>query len=340
MTLPETMKAIVTERKGDLDVLRLKDIPVPVLGDDQVLIKVLAASINNTDINTRVGWYSEDGGWQGATPFPLIQGVDCCGLVVAGRAVIEGRFQKNQRVLIRPCMRLNGWNRSDSKWLGVDCDGSFAEYVKVPETEVFPVNSVWSDAELASIPCAFGTAENMLLRADVSSRDNIMVKGASGGVGSAVVKLAKMRGANVTAVTSHGKLDAVRKLGADTVIVRNDVDMLEDDQFSVVFDNVAGKGVLKALHLLRYGGRYISSGAVAGAVVSLDMRVLYLKDLTVMGSTLWRPDVFPNLISYIEKEQFKPDVSHIFPLEKLKQAQELFIQRKHIGKICVRISEQ
>jgi NADPH:quinone reductase-like Zn-dependent oxidoreductase len=168
------------------------------------LLRVLAAGVNNTDINTRLGWYSSsvtadtsatadtqkiqaqqkvDGGWNGATQFPLIQGTDCCGMIVqVGDNVSQDLI--DQRVLVRACMRPNGYDVIDMVWMASNFDGAFAEYVKVPATEIFPVSCDWSDKELAMIPCAYGTAENMLHRAGVGMGDLVLVAGASGGVGS------------------------------------------------------------------------------------------------------------------------------------------------------------
>ena len=185
----------------------------------------------------------------------------------------------------------------DTVWMGSDFDGAFAEYVTVPAGEAFPVDCDWTDAELGAIPCAYGTAENMLHRAGVTAGDHVLVTGASGGVGSATVQLAHRRGARVTAITSPGKADAVRHLGADEVLAR-DAD-LPSDVFDVAVDNVAGAGFGAVLSALRRGGRYVSSGAIAGAVVDLDMRTMYLRDLRLIGCTAWDEPVFPNLIGYI-----------------------------------------
>ena len=203
MQRPATMKAVVTTGNGGYDRLVWRDVPVPEPGPGEVLLRVLAAGVNNTEINTRLGWYSSsvttatnnaaaieeerpthkaDGGWNVATPFPFIQGTDCCGRVVdAGPEVDRGLL--GRRVLVRPCMRPQGFGSMDNVWMGSDFDGAFAEYVKVPAGEVFEVRCDWTDAELASIPCAYATAENMLHRARAAAGEHVLVTGASGGVG-------------------------------------------------------------------------------------------------------------------------------------------------------------
>jgi NADPH:quinone reductase-like Zn-dependent oxidoreductase len=367
------MHAVVTTGLGGFDRLVFKEVPVPILQPGEVLLQVLAAGLNNTDINTRVGWYGtaaeaansaeatsitstkpgsgevQVAGWNGATPFPLIQGADCCGRVVAQAPDVASAAASpalGQRVLVRACMRVAGFGAPDTRWLGTDFDGAFAQYVKVPASEVFAVDCNWSDAELATIPCAYGTAENMLQRAAVSAADHVLVTGASGGVGSAVVQLAKRRGARVSAITTRDKQDAVRALGADTVLCREDDLLLHLSGASscsgsgdgagsrvvdVVVDNVAGAGFATLLKALRRGGRYVSSGAIAGAQVALDMRDLYLKDLSLLGCTAWVEAVFPSLVAYIERNEIRPLLAGTFALHDLARAQQAFLERQQVG---------
>lgn len=348
----ETMMAVVTTGTGGDDRLAYRSVPVPVAGPGNVLLRVLAAGVNNTDINTRVGWYAgsvtggtdaavaaegrSGGGWNGATPFPLIQGADCCGRVVAtGQGVDTCRV--GDRVLVRPCMRRSGFERMETVWLGTDIDGAFAQYVSVPASEVFAVDCGWTDAELASIPCAYGTAENMVQRAGVSRGDTVLVPGASGGVGSALVQLLSRRGAEVLAVTSPSKAAALRSLGAARVLARHDdlVAALGAESVDVVIDNVGGPAFPAMLKVLRRGGRYASSGAVAGAVVDLDMRDMYLKDITLVGCTAWDAPVFPDLVAYVEKGEIRPLLAATYPLDQIAEAQRAFQQKRHVGKIVL-----
>jgi NADPH:quinone reductase-like Zn-dependent oxidoreductase len=203
----------------------------------------------------------------------------------------------------------------------------------VPATEVFVVESDWSDAELATIPCAYGTAENMVHRAQVSGADHVLVTGASGGVGSAVVQLAKRRGATVTAIVGASKMDQVRAIGADHVIARGDdiVASLGENAVDVVVDNVAGATFGSMLKVMKRAGRYVSSGAIGGPLVTLDMRDFYLKDLRLIGCTAWDEPVFPNLIGYIERNELRPIVAKTFPLEGIADAQREFLEKKHVG---------
>ncbi len=346
-----TMEAVVTTGTGGYEKLDYCNVPIPLPRPDEVLLRVLAAGVNNTDINTRLGWYSssvqggtehlsetvnepdiEDGGWNQATPFPFIQGTDCCGEVVA-RGESTNWPDIGKRVLVRACMRLNGFDSQDNLWMGSDFDGAFAQYVTVPASEVFEIDSDWSDVELATIPCAYGTAENMLHRADVKGTDRVLVTGASGGVGSAVVQLVKRRGAHVIALTGESKLDAVRSLGADQVIPRgSDLSAeVQDSSVDVVIDNVAGEQVGKLLKLMARGGRYASSGAIAGPITTIDMRDFYLKDLTLIGCTAWDEPIFSNLIDYIDKGDIRPLVAKTFELKDIVTAQKEFLKKTHFG---------
>ncbi len=348
-----TMQAVVTTGNGGYDKLEIRDVPIPQPAAGEVLLQVLAAGVNNTEINTRLGWYSSavttstadaalaaptqararaDGGWNAATPFPLIQGTDCCGRVAA---VGEGGDERliGTRVLVRPCMRPRGFESMENIWMASDFDGAFAQYVKVPASEIFPVHCGWSNVELGSIPCAYGTAENMLHRAKLLRGEHVVVAGASGGVGSAAVQLAKRRGAVVTAIVAKSKMEQLRAIGADRVVGRDEdiVAAVGESTVDLVVDNVAGPAFAGMLRVLRRGGRYASSGAIGGPLVSFDMRSFYLKDLTLIGCTAWDEPVFTNLISYIERGEIRPLVAKTFPLERIADAQREFLEKKHVG---------
>jgi NADPH:quinone reductase-like Zn-dependent oxidoreductase len=344
------MKAVVTKGAGGFEQLVYKDVPRPEPGPGEVLLQVLAAGINNTEINTRVGWYAAEvsggtnataatptaraaSGWNAPTPFPLIQGTDCCGRVI----VAEDSRLIGRRVLVRACMRVAGFDRPETRWMGSDFDGAFAQYVVVPAREVFPVACDWSGAELGAVPCAYATAETMLHRAGVSAGQHVLIAGASGGVGAAAVQLTKRRGAKVTAMAGRDKHDAVRALGADALLDRNDdpAAALDARSVDVVLDNVGGAGFARMLAVLKRGGRYATSGAIGGPMVSLDLRMLYLNDLTLAGSTAWDEPVFPNLIGYIERGEIRPAIAATFPLQDIAQAQRRFLEKTHVGKIVL-----
>jgi NADPH:quinone reductase-like Zn-dependent oxidoreductase len=352
MTLPDTMRAVVLTGFGGFDRLVLRDdLPVPRPGSGEVLVKVGAAAVNNTDINTRIGWYSkavdgstedggadgfsaaQDDGWSGAAfAFPRIQGADAAGRVVAvGEGVAPERI--GQRVLIEPVFR--GPDGS-VRYFGSECDGAFAEFALVPSAHAHSIETGLSDSELASFPCAFAAAENMINRSRVASGERVLVTGASGGVGSAAVQLAQRRGALVTAMAGAAKHEAVRDLGAGTLLDRHD--QPAENGSDVVIDVVGGEGFGGLLKALRPGGRYATAGAIAGPLVELDLRTLYLKDLSLLGCTVLDPEVFPNLVGYIERGEIRPVVCASFPLAEIVAAQRCFLEKNHVGKIVLTIS--
>jgi alcohol dehydrogenase len=177
----------------------------------------------------------------------------------------------------------------------------------------------------------------MLHRAQVEPADTVLVMGASGGVGSAAVQLAKRRGAEVIAVASANSHPHLRALQVDHVYARG-ADLLEilgAHRVDVVVDNVAGEAFGRNLQLLKRGGRLVTSGAIAGPAVRLDLRQLYLKDITLIGSTAWDEPVFPNLLALVERNEIQPLVAKVFLLSQIAQAQTEFMQKQHFGKFVL-----
>lgn len=326
-----------------------REISVPQPAPSDVLVRVEAAGVNNTDINTRIAWYSKgnqdatDASWSGhALSFPRIQGADVCGTIVrVGDSVKKDRL--GERVLIEPCIReANGEILKDPWYFGSECDGGFAEYTVVASRHAFRIDSDLESAELASFPCSYSTAENMLTRAKVGRGDRILITGASGGVGSAAIQLAKARGAQVVAVTSPSKAATLRDIGADQAIGRDEnfVSRLGANSIDVVIDLVAGPSWPTLLDLLHPGGRYAVAGAIGGLIVELDVRTLYLKDLSFFGCTVLELEVFGNLVTLIERGNLKPLVAETYPLTRIVDAQEAFEAKTHIGKIVLTFDKQ
>jgi NADPH:quinone reductase-like Zn-dependent oxidoreductase len=353
--IPTKMSAVLTTGHGGSEVLKFSDdVEVPNPSSDQVLIKVLGAGINNTDINTRTAWYSksvsggttsedsqgdnDDGSWSGEPlEFPIIQGADCYGEIVAVGADIDSS-RIGERVLVRTMQQYAVDYRPYECWtMGSECDGAFAEYMLAFSDESFKIESNWSNAELASIPCAYSTAENLLERSGVKEGEVVLITGASGGVGSAAIQLAKRRGARVVAVTSKAKAEMIIEIGADEVINREDklIDSIENQSIDVVIDLVAGEDWGDLLDVLKKGGRYAVAGAIAGPIVELDVRTLYLKDLVLIGCTFQDRQVFQNLIGYIERNEIKPLVSKTYPLKDIINAQKDFVSKKYVGKLVL-----
>mmetsp|Transcript_27760 Transcript_27760/g.64711 ORF Transcript_27760/g.64711 Transcript_27760/m.64711 type:complete len:223 (-) Transcript_27760:114-782(-) len=182
----------------------------------------------------------------------------------------------------------------------------------------------------------------MLHLAGVKAGDRVLVPGASGGVGLAAVQLAKRRGAKVTAICGRDKTGHLRAMGADEVLGGRpgsaewaEVVGRIKGSFDVVVDNVGGSAFPDMIDALKRHGRYVTSGAIAGPVVNLDLRTLYLRDLRLIGSTSWEEPVFPNLVSYIEAGEIKPVVARSYPLSEIVTAQKEFLKKKHVGKFVL-----
>ena len=344
---------------GGLDRIEYRtDVPVPAPGPGEVLIRVAAAGVNNTDVNTRTGWYSKsvrgdtgtdaaagiddadasDSSWSGgALAFPRIQGADVCGRIAAvGPGVDAARV--GERVIVRSLLRAPvDFRPHECHTLGAERDGGFAEFCAAPAADTFAVDCALSDVELGAVPCAFSTAEGLLVRADVGAADRVLVTGASGGVGAAAVQLAKIRGADVTAVCSDAKAEAVLALGADRTIGRgaDPIEGLGAGAASVVIDLVGGSGWPRLLDVLARGGRYACAGAIAGPIVELDLRTLYLRELSLLGSTVQADAVFPNLVRHLESGALRPAIAATYPLSDIVAAQERFLAKDFVGKLVL-----
>ena len=361
--MTDKMKAFVLKGHGDFDQLVYHDDwPIPEIDANEALIKVGACGLNNTDVNTRTAWYSksvsenttggafddaddEDATWGGAAvTFPRIQGADVVGEVVAvGADVDKGLIGK--RVMVDTWLR--DWddpqNRDKCGYYGSECDGGFADYTKIDHRHVHVVESDLSDEELATFATSYITAENMLERAEVTKGDVVLITGASGGVGSALIQLAKRRGAMAIGICSHAKMDDVKSLGADGVIDRDCRDLksaLKDitgsETVSVLADVVGGPDWPLWLDVIERGGRLTCAGAIAGPMVEFDLRTFYLRDLTFTGATIVPVGLFAKLVSYIEKGEIKPILAATYDLHDLHAAQTAFITKSHIGNIVVK----
>lgn len=359
--IPETMAAVLLTGQGGLDKLDYRtDVPVPRPGPGEVLIQVAAVGMNNTDINTRTGWYNADvttgttaaggaagfgadgmGDWSDGLTFPRIQGADCAGRIVAvGDGVDPARV--GERVVCDPYIRdlddLDG--HETAGFFGSEHDGAFAQFARIVAGNAIavPADLPLSDPQLATLPCSGGTAMNMLLMAGARAGDLALVTGASGGVGTFLVQLLKQLGAEVVAVASPSKWPPLRQMGADHLVDRS-ADPLRGAvraatggrPLSLVADVVGGPQFSDYLAVLKRGGRYVTAGAIAGPEVTLDLRTLYLKTLSFFGSTSYRRETFPKLVDSACAGGITPVVADTFPLDRIRDAQTLFLEKRHIG---------
>ncbi|MER9020167.1 alcohol dehydrogenase family protein [Mesorhizobium sp. M0898] len=351
-TLPATMAAVQLIGHGGPEKLVYRtDVKVPSPDRGEVLVKVTACGMNNTDVWVRQGAYGteEDAAavstWrrQGNTlSFPRIQGTDTVGNIIAvGDGVSPARI--GERVMVD----FSIYNRDDDSLADIDYmghgrDGGYAEYQAVPSENAHVVDTDLSDVELATFCCAYLTGEQMLERAALKAGERVLVTGASGGVGSGIVQLARARGAIPYAVAGKGKEQAVRDIGAEAVITRGVADLpaavsaaTGGQPIDVVADLVGGAIFNDLLRILRPEGRYTTAGAIAGPVVQLDLRTMYLKQLQLHGSSQGTRADFRRIVRYIEDKKIRPLVGGVYRLSDFHRAQADFIAKDFVGKLVV-----
>jgi NADPH:quinone reductase-like Zn-dependent oxidoreductase len=373
MASQKIMNGVYLKGHGGLDQLEYRqDLPVPECGADEVLIKVSAAGVNNTDINTRIGWYNSEvtegtmsdsardgidldvvkttksegmGDWNVGLDFPRVQGADIAGRIIeTGQKIDHKRI--GERVIcdpyIRPSDDYEGWENAG--FLGADFNGGFAEFVAVPSRNVYHISEELNltDEALCTLPCSGGTAMNMLLMANVRPGDAMLVTGASGGVGTFLVQIGHALGAKVIAISGKSKFNQVSKLNPLGIADRNSTNLVKDvlditkgAKLSVIADVVGGDCFTDLLSLLQRGGRYVTAGAIAGPMVTLDLRTLYLKSLEFYGSSAYRTDTVPKLIELVEAGKIKPAVNTVLPLSEIHKAQQEFLEKKHVGSLVL-----
>ncbi|SDO12197.1 NADPH:quinone reductase [Phyllobacterium sp. OV277] len=347
-----TMSAVLLTGHGDLDKLVYRtDVPVAQPAAGEVLIEISACGMNNTDVWVRQGAYGTEDDvnavstWRRQEPtltFPRIQGTDIVGHVAAvGAGVSDSRL--GERVMVD----FSIYNRDDDSLADIDYighgrDGGYAEYVAVPAENAHVVNTDMSDIELATFCCAYLTGEQMLERAGLKSGERVLVTGASGGVGSGIVQLARARGAIPYAIVGAGKEQALLDIGAEAVITRGEVGLISAVEhvlggkpIDVVADLVGGRMFNDLLRILRPEGRYTTAGAIAGPVVQLDLRTMYLKQLQLHGSSQGTRGDFRRIIRYIEDGKLKPLVGGVYPLSEFHRAQSDFMAKGFVGKLVV-----
>lgn len=347
MVVSETMRVVRIAEHGGPEVLEPAEVPVPAPQAGEVLVRVSAVALNNTDLWTREGAYGRPGdpealsGWRGPVDFPRIQGADVAGRIVAvGPGVDESLV--GRRVVVDPAIYdADGPDANPVGLMGSERDGGYAEYVTAPVERVHDVTeSPLTDDQLATLPTAYGTALGMIERGRLQRGETVLVSGASGGVGVALVQIARARGARVLAISSGSKIEPVREAGAHEVIDRaRDVAVqiraAAPEGIDVGLDVVAGDLVGDGLPLLREGGRWVIAGALGGYDVTFDVRRLYLHNAQVIGSAMHTPRHFDILVDLARQAEIQPVIAATFPLDQAARAQEELARRRHVGKIVL-----
>ncbi|MGA5566363.1 zinc-binding dehydrogenase [Streptomyces platensis] len=347
MGVPEWMRAVRLTAHGGPEVLELTEVAVPAPQAGEVLVQVGAVALNNTDVWTREGAYGRPGdpkalsGWRGPIDFPRIQGADVAGRIVAVGAGVDAKAV-GRRVVVDPAIYdSDGPDANPVGLMGSERDGGYAEYVTASAERVHDMTeSPLTDDQLAALPTAYGTALGMIERGRLRQGETALVSGASGGVGLALVQIARARGARVLAISSGTKIDSVREAGAHEVVdrARDIAEQLRaaaPKGIDVALDVVAGELVAEGLPLLREGGRWVVAGALGGYDVTFDVRRLYLHNAQMIGSSMHTPAHFALLMDLARRAEVQPVVAATFPLDQAARAQEELARRGHVGKIVM-----
>ncbi len=340
------MKAIVVAEHGGPEVLRYTDVPEPKLGPTDVLVRVRACALNHLDLWVRRGIPGVK------IPLPRIPGSDIAGEVAQIGEQVKSA-QVGQRVVLAPAVSCN---RCEQCLAGLDnfcrqytvigylVDGGCAEYVRVPEVNVLPLPENLDFNHAAAVPLVFLTAWHMLVtRAQLKAGEEILVLGAGSGVGSAAIQIAKLIGARVIATAgSDAKLKQAQELGADETINHSKDDIAEEVRrltnrrgVDVVFEHVGAATWEKSLASLAPAGRLVTCGATTGPDVKLDLRYLYSRQWSVLGSYMGtRGEVF-HVMKLVGQGKLRPVLDRTFPLREAAQAHALMEKRQQFGKIVL-----
>ena len=341
------MKAVVFHEHGGVDKLRYEDRPDPVAKDNEALVRVKACALNHLDLWARQGLPGIK------IPLPHISGNDICGEVVrTGRLVLKAR--PGDAVIVSPglscgmceyCLSGRDSMCRSYKIIGYLVDGGYAELVSVPEVNLIPQPEGLNPEEAAAVPLAFMTAWRMLVtRANVSPGESVLVLGAGSGVGSAAIQIAKLHGARVIATAgSEDKLRRAKELGADDLINHAQQDIAEEARkitqkrgVDIVFEHVGSATWERSIRALAVGGRLVTCGATTGYGAQTDIRYVYSRQLSILGSYMAGKAELLRVVELVRQRRLKPVVDKVYPLAEAAKAQERMEKREHFGKIVLK----
>lgn len=340
------MKAVRFHRHGGPEVLQYEDAPDPTIGDNDVLVKVKACALNHLDIWVRKGLPNI------RITLPHISGSDVAGEIVAVGKDVK-KCDVGELVVLNPslgcgkcefCIAGEDSLCVDFMILGEHVDGGLAELAKAPERNVVRLPFDFPLVEAAAAPLTFMTAWRMLVtKAQIRPGEDVLILGAGAGVSAAAVQIAKLAGANVFVTSSSDeKLRKSKELGADILI---NYEQMEFDQavweltggrgVDVVVDHVGRDTWMKSLRCLRRGGRMVTCGATTGALGEVDIRYVFWRQLSILGSTMASHRELEDVMRLVFMRKLKPVVDRVLPLEKAPEAEEILEMRKQFGKIVL-----
>lgn len=329
--VPERMRAVLIPEHGGVDVLRLASAATPEPAPGEILVRVYACALNHLDIFVRRGMPGKE------VPLPFISGADIAG-TVAGLGPDVAGPPPGTRILLDPAVPQGA--------LGEDVNGGLAEYVAAPARNAIPLPDGLSFVEAAALPMAFGTAWRMLItRGELRAGERVLVLGASGGVGTAALQIARLAGATVYATTSsEAKARRLRELGAHEVIDYERVPFEEEvwrltrkRGVDLVVEGT-GKATWKgSLRSVRKGGRIVTCGATTGYDPRTDIRYIWTREITIRGSDGWLREELDTVLDLCFHGALEPVIDRVLPLERIVEAQLAMEGRELVGKIVMQV---
>ncbi|MDP3766271.1 MAG: zinc-binding dehydrogenase [Nanoarchaeota archaeon] len=339
------MKAIVLHSKGNADQLKYEEVETPKINDDEVLVKIKAASVNHLDI-----WIRE-----GNVPahYPVILGCEGAGDVAETGKNVNG-FKKGDKVVVMPsipcrqceyCLAGSDNLCKNLKRIGITVNGCYAEYTKAPLQNLLLMNDKINYEEAASVPITFGTAYRVLISlAKIKPGETVLVQAAGSGVGTAAIQIAKLAGANVIAAAGNDeKLDKAKSLGADLLVnYHRNQNFDEEVRYltngngvDVVVEQIGGNILPKSLNCLKKGGRLFTLGTTAGNKIEIDIQHFYRNNLTMMGTSGTTHREVKEVFELVKEGKLKPIIDRAFPLKDASLAHKYMEERRNFGKIVL-----
>ena len=332
------MKAIWFDEHGDIDVLRHGDFAEPELGDGEVRVRVRACSLNYHDIFTRRGMPGIE------VPLPMVPGCDCAGEVLELGPGVSG-WELGQRVLVDPVARSTSGR---FRFIGDNALGAYAESVVVLASQLIQLRGDVSFEQASCLPVAYGTSHRMLVtRGRLAAGETILILGASGGVGTSCVLLAKSLGAIVIGAAGGAeKCERLIELGADETIDYTTTDiaaycrertggLLSGGGYDVVVNFTGGDTWARSLRCVKRGGRLLTCGATAGFDPPTDLRYIWSAEMDIRGSNGWRRSDLERLIEMVADGELDPVVDRVVPLSEGIEAHRAMEERRFFGKLVI-----
>jgi NADPH:quinone reductase-like Zn-dependent oxidoreductase len=342
------MKAVRFHQHGGVEELRYEDVPEPVAGPGEILVRVKACAINFLDIWERRGLPRV------RLPLPHISGADVAGVIESvGDGVSD--IKAGDKTLLSPglsCMHCKACFQGKDNLcprysvLGFVTDGGYAEYVKVPAVNALPYPSNLSFTEAAAVPLVFLTAWHMLVdRCRIRPGEDVLILGAGSGVGSAAIQIAKyFRARVITTAGSEAKLQKARELGADYVIdhslqsIREEVRRVTHHRgVDIVIEHVGAATWQDSVNSLAHHGRLVTCGATTGYEAGIDLRLLFARQISIFGSYMGAKHELLEVLKLVRVGYLRPVVSQVLPLEEAGRGQQILEDRQHFGKVVLAV---